>query len=896
MYSHLDGMVPVVDLVKQAHRYGHQALALTDHGVMSGVFQLYTECKKRDMLPFPGVELYVVDNVEDKDSPRYHMTAFAFTTDGYKALVALVTQSHMRDHFHHKPRIDMTDIIGWAEMFPSGVAGIAFTTGCFFGPLIQKCEDVNEGARLVKSLAVHLPNLYIEAQHHNTDHDDGRTDTSIALWLRDVSNISGIPMIVAQDCHYLKLSHADLHSRMKQLAYGATDPGDVGFPGDGYHLSTASWVQSHFENQLSPIWEQSMDSMADLMERHTLSIPQLDKYRYSVPTAAGFTGDPQKKLKVKCLAAMKTLGLDKKVKYRDRLAYELGVIDQLGFADYFWLVAWYCNRARAKGIYIMARGSANGSLVCWLMNITDLDPIYWKLSFDRFLTLDRERPPDIDMDIEDDRRHEVIDDINRNYEMLPLGTYGQLGVQEDGSGGAYVTWMASRRRAMDKDTFNRRYGRIKTLHDLRKLEPEIVDDLMALTDPHDREKGITVLKAPSVHAAGYILSSEDLKIHDWIPQMLVGDKEAKANADSQKWRYVAQMTMDDAENVGLVKIDLLGLRSLRTLRRTVELVAEEGPKIDPYMIPLGESAVYKLLREGREMTGVFQMEGYSAAKGCRQVKVKSIQDLILVNALYRPAAQPLRSVYLQRRRKLEDVTYPHDVFEPYMRETFGVPIYQEQALDVLRGIGFEPVGINQILKAIKRSGSGAAERNAADFAKNRAQFNDLCRDIGMTDRQMDRSWTMIESFAGYGFNRAHSTAYSLLGYRLAWFKVMYPLEFHTALLETTVTSKKHDFYVRETRLSGVPILPPDVNVSGANWTADRQRKAVRRGLVSISGIGVDASDELWGNAPFTDMDDLIERCAARTITGGKSWAKDGVLIGVLEKLRQAGALKSLGVE
>lgn len=895
-YSTLDGMTPVADLVAKAHKYKQPAMALTDHGVMSGVFQLYTECRKRDMLPFPGVELYVVDDISDPKADRYHMTAFAFTTAGYKALVNLVTISHQRDHYHYKPRVDMADLIEWADAYTGegstkGADGVMFTTGCYFGKLIQSGCDAKDGAKLVTNLAAILPNLLIEYQHHDTAHTNGpfNDDDEVVRWLREVQKIVGLPAIVTQDCHYLELSHAPLHSRMKQMAYGATDPGDVGFPGDGYHLSSATWVKSHFEaGPMRAIWDDALDTFDDLLERHTLSIPQLDKYRYSVPVAAGFTGDPQKKLAAECEKAMRAKGLWTKKRYRDRLRYELDVIKQLGFADYFWLVGGYCVKARSKGIYIMARGSANGCLVCWLMDITDLDPVKWKLSFDRFLTLDRERPPDIDMDIEDDRRAEVIADIGADYDMKPLATYGQLGISEDGVGGTYVTWMSSRRRAMDKDSFNRRYGAVRSLHDLRKLEPDVVDDLIALTDPVHRAKGIHLLKQPGVHAAGYIISSDDLKIDEWIPGMLIASSGT----------IVASMTMDDAENVGFVKVDLLGLRSLRTLRRTVELVAEHGPTINHLEIPLNEAKVYSMLRKGREMTGVFQMEGYAAAKGCRQLGVRNINDMILVNALYRPASKDAGYThsYLLRRRKQQDVSYPHEVFEPHMKETLGVPVYQEQVLDVMRSMGMDPVSINKLLKAIKRSGKGAADRNDRDFADSRDHFFDLCRDVDMMDEQMEQSWHLVEGFARYGFNRAHSTAYSLLGYRLAWFKVMYPLDFHSALLETTVGAAKHDLYIKEVRQMQIPILPPDVNVSGPNWTPDRRRSAIRRGLSSIKGVGNDASIELWANSPYVTIDDIIEKCTARVVTGGKRYAKDGVLNGVLETLRQAGALKSIGVE
>lgn len=880
-YSWLDAMTPVKELVSKAERYGHPGLAITDHGVMAGSFQLYKECKRRGILPFPGIEAYVVDDWQNKDAKRYHLTLIATTTAGYKYLVALTSMSHTEERYHYKPRIDVADMMELAAHDPIGAAGVACFTGCYFGLLMQHFEDVAAGVALVNTLRSIFPNTYVEFQHHNTEQEDGTTDTDVNDWLWQVSIASGTPPIITQDCHYTNRSQQKLHDRMKMLAYAATDVGDVGFPGDSYHLCTATWVEEHFrESGQGKIWEASQAAYTDLLDSNEVSIPTLDKYRYYVPETGVST--PMRKLRQWCKRVLDERIEDGTVtdadKYRKRLDYELEVIGELGFSQYFWLVGDYCQWMLDQGIYFRARGSANGSLVCWLTGIIpiDVDPVRWKLSFDRFLTLDRERPPDIDIDVEDRYRHLVIEHLHEIHDMCGIGTYGKLGVNDDGSGSIYESWITSRRRALPERKFASRYGKCKTMDDIERLEPRVARELHALGD-------MTIYRSPGVHAAGFVLSAEGHTIGDWLPTMWIPSSKT----------IVTQMTMEDVEDAGYVKIDLLGLRALATLHYAHDYI---GDTSDP---PLDERDVYTFMRKGRSETGIFQFEGYTAARGCRELKVRTIDDLILVNALYRPAARDsgFTDMFLRRRFGREPVSYPHDIFEEALEDTLGVPVYQEQALDALRVLGFDPVSTNKLLKMVKRSGAGSAARNAADLAAVREEFYDLCNDAGMADEESDESWQMVGAFSGYGFNRAHATAYSLLGYYLAYYKVIHPLEFHAALLRSVAgVAKIEKRYTVETRRCGIRILAPDVNVSGPAWTLDQRKKAIRKGLVSIKGVGFNAAEAVAMHRPYDTVDDIIARCEARAVTGGKSWAKDGSLNGVLAKLKDAGALRSVGVQ
>ena len=361
---------------------------------------------------------------------------------------------------------------------------------------------------------------------------------------------------------------------------------------------------------------------------------------------------------------------------------------------------------------------------------------------------------------------------------------------------------------------------------------------------------------------------------------------------------VTQMMMDDVEDAGYIKIDLLGLRSLSTLHRCLDLIGVGKEFL--LTIPLDDKPTFDFLRKGMVETGIFQLEGYTAAKGCKQVKVKSVQDLILVNALYRPATRNSGFVekFLANRKAPTLIKYPHKIIKKHLHETFGVPCFQEQVLAILRDLGMPIAEMNDFLKAVKgkHASAGYSSSSVAIFDNNYNRFVELCKAVGMNNDEVEESWLLIESFASYGFNRAHATAYSLLGYQLAYLKITYPLEFHSALLETTVGTGKEDQYVKESRRMGVRILPACVNSSSVSWGIDRKKNAIRRGLSSIKSVGMKASNEIVDKSPYTSVQDLITRCSAQPITGGKSWAKDRSLTGVMKALQDAGALRDLSQE
>jgi DNA polymerase-3 subunit alpha len=877
-FSALDGMGSVKALVDKAASLGQPAISLTDHGNMSGAFSLYTAARRAGIVPFIGLEPYVVADVADKDAQRHHMTLLAYTTEGYQNLARLSTLTHQPDHYHAKPRFDLGDLASIAA--DGKLKGIACLTGCYFGLVCQaivtaKDEDAGmaSAAGIVGTLQLMFDKVYVEVQHHHTAHEAWDDDRLVGA-LYKLSLRTGAPPFVTNDCHYCDKADKPLHDMMKSIAY-RSDASEVAFPGDSYHLASELWVKGHYRNHPA-VWEASQAAQAELLSLNTLSIPHLETYKYHVPSIAK---DADATLRELCQQSHERLGHLGSPAYDERLGYELSVIAGLGFADYFLLVHDYVEWAIERNIFVMARGSAAGSLVCWLLGFTQVDPLFWGLSFDRFLTPDRIRPPDIDLDIEDKRRHEIVDYLVQKHQIGQIGTYNRLAFDDEtGKGSLFVQFAATQRKLLGDDLFAERYGSIRSLHALGEVEPDVAKKIMDLSD-------IPLRRSPGAHAAGFVVGASDHRIDDWLPLMYIPSSKTT----------VTQMMMDDIEDAGFIKIDLLGLRSLSTASRCLELLGKSGLG----WIPLDDPATMAFLRQGKPGTGVFQLEGWAASRGCRQVKVKTVKDIILVNALYRPATRDSGYVetFLANRKQPKKVTYPHPIFRRHLEETYGVPAFQEQVLGVLRDLGMPVEELNDFLKAVKakHAKAGYSDASAAIFAEHEAKFLALCEEVGMDKAAQDYAWTLVEGFVAYGFNKAHATAYGLFGYQLAYLKVHHPLEFHTALLETSVGTPKEDDYVKEVRRVGIPILPACINRSRAVWTIDPAAGAIRRGLNSLHGVGTKAAEEIAAGAPYSSVDDLASRTNPRLVTGLRQWAKKGTLSGVAERLRAAGALRSIGL-
>lgn len=884
-FSTLDAISSVDSLVARAVKYKQPAMGLTDHGNMAGTVQLYRAGQKYGIPVFPGEEGYLVEDTLDKTAQRFHIGLLAPTYDAYQALSRLSSLSHTREKFHRFPRFDFADLAATSEA-PGG-KDIVILTGCYFG-LVQQTlitKGPKAAQRIVEMYARLFPNTFVEIQNHNITHPDGSHDLDICEALVSIADEVGLPVLATQDSHYCNSKEKSAHALMKRMVYtGKDDDADNEFPGDSFHFATTEWVEEHHD---ADNWDRSEEGMKHLLGLNDLSLPALDTFKAQIPSAFK---NPERVVRKRCLEQLDFMDEDgvlvkPRSAYEKRLAHEFDIIAYTNQWGYFTLYLPLIDYCDDKGYCIEARGSANGSLVCYLLGITSVDPLEDDLLFERFISKDRKKPADIDMDVEDSARDDIVNFLNGKYQTVQIGTFGALGAREvedggDDKGSVLVSYNAYLRRKLGNDVFIPRYGKgIERIADVKNISPKDYKGLRELSKSN-------VKRSYGVHAAGLLLDGVDAKISEYVPTMLV----------ASSGKTVTQFTMDDVEELGFTKMDILGQRTLTTLRRCQELIGIDPPT-DFSWIPRNDRATAKTLREGRPDNAIFQFEGWSMAKGAKALGIKTTKDCIIAGALFRPACieSGVTDLYIQRRKDrslMEDVTYPHPVFEKVLKETNGVVLFQEQVLNIMRGLGLSYEGINTFFKIVKDSGKGATARNQERAEEVHKTWADICKKNGITDP--DGAWHFIEGYTKYGFNKAHSAGYGIRSYRAAYLKTHYPLEYMAAVLETVAGKAKEPVYVNEARRMGIRLMSPDVNVSGALWTLDTKKGGIRKGLTSIKGIGVNAANEIVANAPYASVEEIIERCPAKLVTGGKLFLKEQKFNGVLEKLRAAGALSSLG--
>lgn len=889
-FSILDAVSSVETLVEKAVKINKQpAIALTDHANTAGWVQLYRAGEKFGIPVFPGEEMYLtVDPIVEpkKGDPtleRFHLGMLALNADGWKQIVDLSSLSHTRPRFNRFPRFDLND---FAE---AGSEDIAVLTGCYFG-LVQQTlikDGYGPAKRIIEMYASLYPNTFVEIQNHNIDHSpdlevysDFESDADICEALVRIADEVGLPVMATQDSHYCDSKEKLAHELMKRMVYRGGD-GVNEFPGDSFHLASTEWVQEHHEPEH---WEKALEGAEQLLDLHDLVIPALDTYKPHIPTVKK---NPQRWLERMCWEALDQFELDGVLRkprkyYEKRIKHELSIIKFLGHAGYFslvHLVVDFCNR---ENICVEARGSANGSLVCYLLGITSIDPLEWKLIFERFLSRDRKKPPDVDLDIEDIRRIDVLEFMDRQFGASQIGTFQQLGARDgDDKGNILVTYNSYLRDKLGNDKFIPRYGKgIETVAGVQRVSMPDYKGLRVLSK-------LKVKRAYGVHPAGILLSGDDMLIEDYVPTMLVASSNTK----------VTQFSGEDVEEFGYTKMDILGQRTLTTMRRCQELIGRDDPK-DFKWIPPNDKATCRFLSKGMTDTGVFQFEGFSMALGARKMKIRNTYDCVLAGALFRPACidSGVTDTYIQRRFDSElrkGIDYPHSAFEEVLKETNGVVLFQEQVLEIMRRLGLDYEGINTFFKIVKDSGKGATERNVGRIKEVENQWGEICERNGIDDPEW--AWEYIEGYTKYGFNKCHAAGYGVRSYRVAFLKVHYPLEFMAALLESWAGKQKEPVYIREARRMDIRLLSADVNISGANWTLDVRKQAIRRGLESIKGIGKKAAEEIASNVPYETMEELLEKNTARTVSGAPAFKKDGTFSGNLLKLKEAGALSSLGI-
>lgn len=880
-FSGMDGMGKVEDLVARVAELGQPAVALTDHGTLGGSVQLYKAAKKHGLAPFIGSEFYLVRDVthpQEKEN-RYHLGMLALDEVGYQALTKLSTLSWQKDRFFRKPLIDLSDL---AFLHDEGYHNhIAVTTGCYSSMVVQQLLDRGPaGAKaMVKMLANWFPNtLYVELQDHGITwpgsnyYVDGITDERIMHELHKVATSMGLPVVFGGDSHYIHPDEQPVHDLMKDICYfGAGE--DIHFDGGPYHLLSSDEV--YHKTRGTKLWTDIEEGHADLLDRHALRLPPLDAFKFNVPA---LHKDPDKELRRLAEEGLTAKGLDY-IDYITRLEFELDTVIQMGFSNYFLLVKTHItDYARDHDIIVNTRGSVNGSLLAYVLGISNVDPIKWNTNFERFLSVKRKKAPDIDVDVDFRGRPTMIEHLRHVFPTTTqVGTYMNIGFgkktpQEGGGedeekGSVIVQYKAAMSKKIPNFDGN--------------VRQQDWDALKGLADT-------PVYKSMGTNAAGFILPGEGYPIDKYLPLARIISSDT----------IVTQFNKDDVEAMGYVKVDLLGLRALQTLNSTLVAIGKQPNDWD--WIPFDDKAACDLIRRGHT-AGVFQFEGFTNRKGAMEMKVKDTMDLIIAIALYRPALinGGQKDQYLANRGKPKaQQVRLHPIFDAALDDTGGVPLYQEQVMEMLQAVKMEFEDYNDLMTAIKAS-NGFIAGAAKTFQRVQPIFYDLCEDAGLTDDDTDAAWDAIVGFTEYGFNRAHSTGYGLMAYYGAYLKAHYPLEFMGSLLAvwTGVEDKERE-YASDCRRMGFSIVKADVNVSNVEWTIDASRpNSLRKGLSSIKGVGDKVAEVIVAerdqNGPYTSIQDFVDRTPRRPVTGGADYAKQGTLKGVCEVLRLANAFRSL---
>ena len=867
-YSAQDAFSTPEEIVAQAVRLGYPAIALTDHGNIAGSIELYMACAKAGIKAFPGSEMYFVNDRNIKKGPeakRYHLGLIAYTTQGYRNLVRISTDSHR--NFYFKPLIDFADMaryheLGWTE-------GIALTTGCFFGLVIQTLmnQGREEAKQVVATFASYF-DTYVELQNHQIEREGEMDEGEIADALVGIADELGLPVVISQDSHYVHEEERPLHDEFKRLvSYGAgTD--DVVFPGDGFHLVDDAWMRRHHRPDH---YQRGIAGLHRLLSRHDLRIPEADSYHYRIPSVLS---DPDAEIRKRCFAGLARRHLLKPT-YLDRLEEEISVVEEAGMGNYIALVTDVCDFMRTKGIFYQTRGSAAGSLICWLMGITNIDPIQWGARFDRFLTKDRKKPPDIDLDVESMRRDEVIAYLRKKFSVVSIGTWGELGMdkKEDGKGSLKVKYFSKRRRVMQAA------GETPKPDDWDSVPQADKSVLYQLA----KKKAYANY---GTHACGMALLNSQTELDDMLPLQWNANKKT----------FVTQYGAGVVEAIGIVKGDFLGLHLMSVMRVCCENLGVGTEYLDT--IPLDDQEVFSMLSRG-DTTGVFQFEGYATMLGCKELKPSRMAEVVDAVAIFRPATQNSGATgdYIDRKWGRARVPVRHSLIAKHVGNTRGILLYQDQIIAIIRDLGFDADDVNRILKAVK-----ASNKNVAAAAVEMDYFMPLiearCREQGMSDAD----WAWMEhafaAFANYSFNVAHATVYALCAYRSAWLALHHGVEYHAALLSVASGTDREEKYLKAARRRKITVSEPNLNESAMHYTMSKDKKKILKGFLSLDGVGVVMARHLCAGQPYRSWEDFSKKSVGTKVTGLKEFHEGETsseqLQGTVRILYEQGMFKKIG--
>jgi len=859
-YSLLDGLAKIDQLVKRAADFEMGSLALTDHGNLYGAIEFYQKAKKAGIKPIIGCEMYIAaGRMQDKnpgvDDKRYHLTVLASTNEGYRNLISLVSKSNL-EGFYYKPRVDK-------ELLNKHSAGLIALSGCFNGEigraLQYKKPEVAE--RLIHEYQdiFGKENFYLEVQPH-VSFENQRTINEGLFALAPRMNAK---IVATNDIHYAKPDDADAQDILVSVQTGSRIQDENRLSMKGSDLSLRSTPEM---SALFPHNPEVIANTQEIAERVNMEI-ELGKNQlplFTVPQ--GYDANSYlTELCNKGLERRYGSGTKENPAIQERLNYELRVIGQTGFASYFLIVQDFIAWARSRNIVVgPGRGSAAGSLVSYVLRITDIDPLRYNLLFERFLNPERISMPDIDLDFADTRRDEVINYVAEKYghdhvaQIITFGTMAaRAAIRDTGRAlGMPYSFCDQIAKMIPFTPQGEKVGWLKkSLTTVKEFQDLYNRDEQAkkLVDAAMKLEG--VVRHASTHACGVVISPRPLE--EYVPLQYATRHEDSKTENNKNQVVVTQYEMHAIEDLGLLKMDFLGLRNLSIIERALKNIKfQTGEDILIESIPLDDKKTFELFQKGLT-TGLFQFESSGMKRYLKELKPTEFEDLIAMVALYRPGPIELIPSYIKRKHKKERIEYLHPLLEPILKNTYGIGVYQEQMMQIARDLaGYTLPQADTLRKAIgKKIKSLLAEQQAKLTSGMIANAIDA--------KTANAIWELFPPFARYGFNRSHAACYALIAYQTGYLKAHFATEFMTALLAAeSADMEKIASFIEETRAMDIEVLPPDINESFADFTVVSPKK-IRFGLGAVKNVGTNIVqaiiDERTREGKFTSIGDIAGR-------------------------------------
>lgn len=845
-FSLLDGACRIDGIMDRVKELGQSAVAITDHGVMYGCIDFYKAAKAAGIKPIIGCEVYVarrsmLDKVHGVDREPYHLVLLCKNKIGYQNLCYMVSQSFVQG-FYGKPRVDLALLEQYHE-------GLIATSACLAGAIPRYLQD--EQYQQAKQYALNLSrifgpgNFYLELQDHGID-----SQKAVNLGVQRIARETGLPLVATNDAHYLRKEDAKMQDVLLAIQTGKTvdDPNRMRFEQDEFYLKSEAEMRSLF-----PGCEEAFANTVEIAEKCNLEFTFHEYHLPAYPVPEGFTNESYfRKL---CEDGFAERYPNAPQSYRDRLEYEIGVISSMGYVNYYLIVWDFIHYAKQQGIPVgPGRGSGAASIVAYCIHITEVDPMQYALIFERFLNPERVSMPDFDTDFCQERRGEVIEYVCRKYgsdhvaQIATFGTMAARGAIRDV--GRALNFSFAETDVVAKLVPSTPHitlkealtvsPKFKEMYDTDARVHELVDTAMSL-------EGMP--RNTSTHAAGVVITADP--VYSYVP--------LSKNDDT----IVTQYTMTTIEELGLLKMDFLGLRNLTVIKEAEAEIQKVNPDFDISKVSDHDEATFSMLAEGKTQ-GVFQLESAGITGVCINMKPTSIEDLTAIVALYRPGPMDSIPTFIANKLDSRKIRYKTPLLEPILKVTYGCIVYQEQVIEIFRSLGGYTMGqADNIRRAISKKKMKVIESERKTFV-----YGDPSQNIsgaiakGVAEAAAQSIYDEIVDFANYAFNKAHAVCYALVSYQTAYLKCHYPQQYMAALMTSVLDSAgKISGYIAECKELNIQTLPPDINHSEAHFTVENG--SIRFGLGAVKNIGIGLIQTMMEKrslgGPFRSLEDFLMR-------------------------------------